>query len=243
MRKFQTLAGSAILALFSTAQPLLAQADPAPLSSAIKLEAGRPHADELDQAVNLLLAGKPKEAEAIFSAIIADFEKTHDPALPYRCAYSDTAKATIAYTLEDLKGKPFTLGGDVWCVALWGKGFALIDLNRSDEAGTFLARSVEMAPVNAHYINEYAEWYKPRRDWKTSYALFERAWRTVDHDSKGPNRTVAARALRGMAYNQIELGDLDRAEQLYKQSLEYEPEAAGKVNAELQFIAQQRAKR
>lgn len=241
MTKCRTLLVAA--ALLIGVQPLAAQAPASPVPSFVTVEAGRPHSEELAKAVDLLLRGKPAEAEKMFSAIIAAFESGHDAAVPYRCAYSDTAAATIEYTTRELKGKPFILGGDVWCTALWGKGFALIDLNRSDEAGTYLARSVAMAPLEGHYINEYAEWYKSRHDWMTSYNLFERAWQTEDHDPKGDKRRIAARALRGMAYNMIELGDLDQAEKLYKQSLDYEPEAEAKVNAELQFIAQKRAKR
>jgi tetratricopeptide (TPR) repeat protein len=209
----------------------------------VTVESDRPHGDELMDGVNLLQTGKPADAERIFSAIIAAFEASHDPAVPYRCAYADKSKPTIDYASKTLNGKKFILGSDVWCAALWGKGFALIDLNRSEEAGVYLARSVEMAPMEAHYINEYAEWFKPRREWRTSFGLFERAWRTVDHDKKGPDRKVAARSLRGMAFNQIELDDLDQAEKLYRQSLEYEPEAATKVQAELDYIVQQRAKR
>jgi tetratricopeptide (TPR) repeat protein len=163
--------------------------------------------------------------------------------VPYRCAYSTDAKRTVEHAVKQLGGKKFILGSDVWCAALWGKGFVLIDLGRSPEAGEFLARSVEMAPMNAHYINEYAEWYKPQRDWKKSYALFERAWQTVDRDVKGPERKIAARALRGMGFNLIELGDLDQAEHFLRLSLEYEPEAAAKVKGELDFIADQRSRK
>ena len=45
-----------------------------------------------------------------------------------------------------------------------------------------------------------------------------------------------------MAFNLIELGDMKEAERLYRQSLEYEPEAAAKVQNELDYIADARAK-
>lgn len=212
------------------------------LPNFVKMEAGRPHAAELDSAVALLQSGKPDKAEAIFSVIIADMEKTHGPAVPFRCVFAESVQQTIAYTTKKLGQRPFILGSDVWCTALWGKGFALIDLRRSEEAGPFLARAVEMMPVNAHFINEYAEWYKSKRDAKTSFDLFMRAWHTVGHDLNGSDRKIAARSLRGMAYNLIEQGDLDGAERLYRQSLDYELEAAGKVQQELDYIKEQKAK-
>ena len=241
MRISRTIALAVALNLLIPAAAI-AGPDENALPNFVKMEAGRPHAAELESAVALLLAGKPDKAEAIFSLIIADMEKTHDPAVPYRCVYTEMVQTTIAYTTKELGQKPFILGSDVWCTALWGKGFALIDLQRSDEAGPFLARSVEMMPVNAHFINEYAEWYKSKRDSKASFDLFLRAWHTVGHDVKGSDRKIAARSLRGMAYNLIEQGDLDGAERLYRQSLDYEPEASGKVQQELDYIKEQKAK-
>lgn len=206
-------------------------------------EPGRDLGEELGKGVVLMQQGQPAEAEKIFSKIIKAYEKNHDPAVPYRCSYPEDAQRTVDHAVKQLGDKRFILGSDVWCAALWGKGFVLIDLGRSSEAGEYLARSVEMMPFSAHFINEYAEWYKPQRDWKKSYALFERAWQTVDRDVKGRDRKIAARALRGMAFNLIELGDLDQAEHFLKLSLEYEPEAAAKVRGELDYIAEQRAKK
>ena len=231
------------LGLACGAAPLCAQngSDIAP--NFVTIEPGRPHAEELDKAVKFLLNGKPAEAEKIFSKIIADFEAKHDPAVPYRCAYANTAKATIEHASKALNGKAFILGSDVWCAALWGKGFALIDLGRSEEAGAFLARSVEMAPLEAHYINEYAEWFKSRKDWKQSFALFERAWSIANRHTDDPNRRVTARSLRGIGFTLIELGDLDQAEMWFKLSLDYEPEAAARVKGELDYIAELRGKK
>ena len=229
------------LTLFAPAAAI-AGPDEEALPIFVKMEAGRPHAAERDSAVALLQSGKADKAEAIFSVVIADMEKTHDPAVPFRCVFAELVQQTIAYTTKELGQKPFILGSDVWCTALWGKGFALIDLRRSEEAGPFLARAVEMMPVNAHFINEYAEWYKSKRDSKTSFDLFLRAWHTVGHDTQGTDRKIAARTLRGMGYNLIEQGDLNGAERLYRQSLDYEPEATGKVQREIDYIADQKAK-
>lgn len=229
--------------LLGSTGPLAAQPVTLSVPSYVTHEPGREFGDELEKGVKLMLAGKPAEAEEIFSKIIKSYEKSHAPSVPYRCAYASDAARTIEHAVKELGGKKFILGSDVWCTALWGKGFVLIDLNRSPEAGEFLARSVEMAPMNAHFINEYAEWFKPQRQWQTSYKLFERAWQTADRDVIGPERKVAARALRGMAFNLIEMGDLDQAEHFLKLSLEYEPEAAGKVKGELDYIADQRSRK
>jgi tetratricopeptide (TPR) repeat protein len=149
--------------------------------------------------------------------------------------------SALSETLRSGK-RDVVLGNEEWCTALWGKGFGLIDLNRSAEAGPFLAKAVEMDPGNAHFINEYAEWFKAQQQFKRSKELFTQAWETVGHDKQGPDRKVAARSLRGIAFDLIELGDLDGAEKLYRQSLEYEHEAKDKVQQELDYLAEQRAK-
>lgn len=43
-----------------------------------------------------------------------------------------------------------------------------------------------------------------------------------------------------MGYNKIEMGQLDEAQKLFRQSLEYDPANAG-AKSELDFIAQKKA--
>ena len=214
-----------------------------PGGSKITVEPLGPQQDEVVSGLKLIATGKPADAEKLFTSIIARFEASHDPAVPYRCTYDgDKAKRTIELSAPGMNGKKYTLGGYVWCAALFGKGFALIDLRRPDDAGPFLARAVEMAPADAHYVNEYAEWFKSRRQWQQSYDLFAHAWDIVEHDKQGTDRKIAARALRGMAYNKVEMGELDEAEKLYNRSLEFEPEHGG-VRGELDYIAGLKARR
>jgi len=231
------------LALLALGQPLSADKGK-DKSEQPRTETAPRFAADLLVGVQLLQSGKPQEAEKIFSEIIAGYEKQYGDKVIFRCANSpeNTLAALIGAAAVAEKRK-VVVGNEEWCTALWGKGFALIDLNRAAEAGPFLAKAVEMDPGNAHFINEYAEWYKSQRQFKRSHELFAQAWDTVDHDKQGPDRRVAARSLRGIAYNLIEEGDLDGAEKLYRQSLEYEPEAAsGKVQPELDYIAEQRDK-
>ncbi len=229
MRKFLPIA----LILGAIAAPLSAQT----LPDNITVEADRGQSEELDKGVGLMQSGQPAEALKVFSGIIDTYEASHTSGTPYRCTYAETVDATVAHANRELKGQKFILAGEIWCTALWGKGFVLIDLDRSAEAGPFLARAVEMMPMNAHFINEYAEWYKTKRDWTRSHDLFKRAWETVDHDKQGNDRKVAGRSLRGMAFDLVEMGDLDQAEKLLALSLEYDPESAGKVQNELNYIA------
>jgi tetratricopeptide (TPR) repeat protein len=201
------------------------------------------HLDELKAAFDANKAGDLKLAEERFSNIIGAYEQQYRGAETYRCA-EDAADAgkVAALAKRGRTGKHVTVLGPGWCQALFAKGFVLIDLNRSPEAGSFLARAVEMAPTRGHYVNEYAEWYKSRHEWQKSYDLFAHAWDITDHDKQGPDRKIAARALRGMAFNKVEMGDLDAAEKLNRQSLELEPENKG-VLTELDYIASLRSQK
>ena len=227
------------LALLGAGQPVVAKPGDAP-----KQDTTPSHINEIAQGVAALQSGKPDEAVRIFEGVIAAYDRQYGPKVIFRCTSANMDKA-IASAFGDAlttDKRDIVLGNEDWCTALWGKGFALIDLNRSAEAGPFLAKAVEMDPGNAHFINEYAEWFKAQQQFKRSKELFTQAWETVGHDKQGPDRKVAARSLRGIAFNLIELGDLDGAEKLYRQSLDYEPEAEGKVQQELDYIAEQRAK-
>jgi tetratricopeptide (TPR) repeat protein len=199
--------------------------------------------EKLNNAFELVRQGKASEAEAIFSAVIAEYDRKAQPGMIYRCA-SDPAHAleTLLGSAVEKPDKSVVVLGPNWCDALFGEGFALIDLNRANEAEAFLAHAVEMNPNNAHYLNEYAEWYKSHHQWQKAHDLFAHAWDIVDHDKKGPDRRIAARALRGMGFTQIELGDYNDAEKLFKRSLDYEPEKQDAVAGELQYIADQRKK-
>ena len=200
------------------------------------------HKADLSNALQLLNGGKPDQAEPIFVAVIAAYEAQAKPGHIYRCADDATDAIKVSLFAAAAPEKDVTVLGPGWCLALFGEGFALIDLNRASEAEAFLGRAVEMAPTKPHYVNEYAEWFKTHRQWQKAYDLFALAWDLVDHEQKGPDRKIAARALRGMGFTQIELGDLNRAEKLLKRSLEFEPEKQSAVAGELQYIADQRKK-
>ncbi|WP_324698816.1 diguanylate cyclase [Novosphingobium aerophilum] len=181
----------------------------------------------------LIRAGKPAQAVKMFDSVILASEQALTGDVRPRLCQSEAAEGSVA------AGKAVIVSSAV-CDAHFGKGFALVDLGRGDLAEAELRRATELAPDNAHFANEYAELFKSRREWQRSYDLFSHAWEIVDKDTKGDDASVAARALRGMGYNKIEMGQLDEAQKLFRQSLEYDPANAG-AKSELDFIAQKKA--
>lgn len=189
---------------------------------------------------DLIRAGKPKQAIAEFDAVIAGADRSYlgDPRQRF-CA-RDQRDARLVAGATGAVGKEPVLIDSAVCDAHFGKGYALIDMGRGDLAEAELRRATELAPFDAHYANEYAELFKSRRDWRTSLALFTRAWSVVDRNPAGPDAGLAARALRGIGYNEMMLGNLDEAERRFRQSLEFEADNKA-ARVELGYIARKKA--
>ena len=185
---------------------------------------------DLARGFDMLRAGRQAQAVALFDRVIARLDPPAQGDARARFCGSQGAEAVHgAVTLDPAV-----------CDAHFGRGFALIDLGRGDLAEAALRRATEMAPTNAHYANEYAELYKSRREWAESYRLFARAWSVADKTPGSPDASVAARALRGMGFNKMQLGDYDAAEELFRRSQAFEPDSLA-AKAELGHLARRKA--
>jgi tetratricopeptide (TPR) repeat protein len=196
---------------------------------------------QVEKAHAALLETKPEEAIRIVDPVIAAFdaEKT-DNTKDYFCAEGPVQTLLLAGQGAANKRDTIIMDGAL-CHAIFIKGFALIDLNRSAEAGAFLERAAAMAPLEAHYANEYAEWHKSRRNWQKSFELFEKARSLSTYAPEKHKVEIEARSLRGMAFTKIELGDLDQAEKYIRESLKLTPKNIGAVR-ELEYIEMLRKK-
>ncbi|QSR18130.1 diguanylate cyclase [Novosphingobium sp. KA1] len=187
----------------------------------------------VSRGFDMIRAGKPGKAVKLFDSVISANEQGLTGDARPRLCLSEKASGHAA-------PRDAVMVSSAVCDAHFGKGFALVDLGRGDLAEAELRRATELAPDNAHYANEYAELFKSRRQFQESYDLFARAWSVVDKDTKGPDAGIAARALRGMGFNLIELGRLDEAKTMFSQSLAYDAGNAA-AKTELDFIAQRQA--
>ena len=129
-----------------------------------------------------------------------------------------------------------------FCIALFLKGFVLIDLGRPAEAEAFLRRAHEAEPYSAHFLNEYAEWNKMAGKWQLAHDLFAESLEKADLAESENKAAFKARALRGMGYTEIELGQLDEAERHMRESQKYEPDSPA-AQHELDYIASMRKRR
>lgn len=188
---------------------------------------------QVDQAFDLIRKGKQAQAVGLFDKVIASADQSLAGDSRSRVCQSDR-------TAHSANQSQVVLVDGALCDAHFGKGYALIDLGRGDLAEGELLKAMQMAPGNAHFANEYAELFKSRREWQQGYDAFAHAWAIADKDKTGPDADLSARALRGMGYTKMQLGDLDEAARLFRQSQEYEPGSeAAKI--ELGNIARKQA--
>ncbi|HEY0413950.1 MAG TPA: tetratricopeptide repeat protein [Allosphingosinicella sp.] len=220
---------------------LAAAAAPAPLHAAAAIDA-KAEAKQIDDAWRFIEAHQPDKAVALLDTLIAAEDKAHaGERRQVYCAGSTTE--TLAYTTMGVRDhKSVVVFGPEWSMAIFLKGFALVDLGRGDEAKVQFDRALALSPLNAQFLGELGEWHKGKRDWAKAYDLFKRA---TDASALMPDaesqKFHKRRGMRGMGFVLIERGKLDEAEALFRQCLEIDPNDAG-AKSELQYIQEQRAK-
>lgn len=188
----------------------------------------------VDAAFNEIVAGQPAKAIKSVEPVIAHFDAMQ-ASNPHACAQTSDQAAALALLENGKSGRKVTIVGIDYCSGYFIKGFALIDINRPDEAFPWLQLAHDRAPLHAHFTNELAEWHKARRQWQRAYDLFREASNSADEADEQSRNSYKARALRGMGFTRIETGDLNEAEALFKASLKLEPGSNAAIS-ELEYI-------
>jgi tetratricopeptide (TPR) repeat protein len=223
--------------LAATAQSPLVQAQaPAPSGSSTTFQSAvSDDRGQIDRAFEFIQAQRPADAIPVLEGVISRAEAQY--AGEKRQIYSSRSlPETLYYSgLSAAAKTDSVIIDETWSLALFFKGYALIDLNRPDEAKPYFDRAIAMAPMNSHYLGERAEWYKSRKDWPNAYSEFERAAAAADLSPDDSKSFDKRRAWRGMAYARIEQGKLDEAETLLRRCLAMDPNDAG-AQHELDYI-------
>src|SRR3954454_12022723 len=136
-----------ILALSAAAQtpatqaraPAATQAAPSPKSADSQL---------IETAYDFIHSGKPGEALPVLDGIIS--RSTALYAGEKRQIYTSRSPTEALYymALAASQKKSAVAIDETWSMALYLKGFALIDLERADEAKPLFDKAIAMAPMN-----------------------------------------------------------------------------------------------
>lgn len=196
----------------------------------------------LRNAVAAIQTGKPGEAIAILKPLLAEYDTLYaGEKRKIYCAHDQ--QQALFYMAQAAAAKREAVAIDPgWCIALWARGFALIDLQQVDAAVPFLERAVALSPSHAHYLSELGYAYQTQKKWQLSYDLYSRAAAGAAMEKGDQRKKSLRRAWFGMGFDLIELGRLDEAEKLFSQCLELFPDDE-KVKSELQYLREQRAKK
>lgn len=146
----------------------------------------------------------------------------------------------IAYVAASGHGEPIDWVDMACPEAYDAQGFIAVERKDATTAFAALAKAIRLAPYwvdplveRGHLLNTSGRPAEGLATYQAALALVER------HPA---NRSRQAIVLRGIGYSQVELGDLDAAEQAYRQSLEIEPGNTTATN-ELDYIRRQREQR
>lgn len=239
----------------SAAEPTTA--DPAPAAS--NNAGGDRAATEAYLARGMALLGERRCDEAIrlgFDPAIASFERGFAPGV--RVLGSRTgADAMMLSMLAASEGRDAVVIGPDYSDAIYLRAYCLVELGRVPEAAHALQRALEVIPDDVAYACELGNIMQERREWAASLDIYRRALANVDaldrtgafngtleHPTGLPilGLTVSdwrRRAMRGIGFSLIEVGDLDGAEAMFMRVLEIDPNDARALN-ELAFIAERR---
>jgi tetratricopeptide (TPR) repeat protein len=200
-----------------------------------------PNARKINEAAELIKAGRGADAIKILDAVIANEESRHqDPSQIYYSARS-LPEGIVYSALASTQGKNSTILDNSWAYGHFLRGFALIDLKRLDEAKAEFDSAIVLAPMNSQFLAERAEWHKSRKDWSSAYADFQSASTAAEFSPEDAKKFEKARALRGMGFVCIEQGELKEAEKLFRQSLKSQPRHEGALS-ELEYIKSLKSK-
>lgn len=172
--------------------------------------------------------------------VIATFEQRWGRSA--RRVYSARSPAESAYYLNVAQTHhqdAITLG-PVWVQAYELKAYALLDLGRFDEARAALDKALALAPENAGVLEELGAHYEAEKNWPAAMETFRHAESAAR--AFAPERyrdDELARAWRGQAFVDVEVGMFDEAEQLYRRCLELDKNDR-RAAAELAYIRRKR---
>jgi len=133
-------------------QPVVQMTGPNGVTSTMPLELGGMDA-RLGQASDLVAKGQPAAALPLIDQVIAEFEGKYRSST--RTVYYSARSMEEGFIYSTLAGMAnrngVVLNGD-WATAYFLKGFALVDLNRSDEAIRWFDKAAVLAPMNAQVL-------------------------------------------------------------------------------------------
>ncbi len=191
------------------------------------------------QGGQLMMSGNRPEALKQFQQMAALYEtRYHDPAMTYYSAR--TPAESLMYLAQAANAKHAAqVRSALWGYAYFLQAFVLIDMQQGEQAQALLEHAVQLSPSNAQFLAELANLYSQQKQWDKALDYYRRA---ADASSLSPDtikNSDLARAWRGTAFVDVELGKLDDAEHIYLKCLNLNANDT-KAKNELAYVRQRR---
>jgi tetratricopeptide (TPR) repeat protein len=197
----------------------------------------------LREGIDKLRSGRTKEAIVNhFDKIIEHYESRHNTS-DQRIYTARSQAEALMYMVTAAQDKQSAIVlRPIWSDALYAKAYALIELRNTQEAKHLLDRAISMSPRNAQYLAELGHVHQLWKEWDEALAVFKSAEQAARDFSPQDAKTMElTRALRGSGYVLIELGRLDKAEDVYRRCLELDA-SDSRARNQLQYIQSIRTK-
>jgi tetratricopeptide (TPR) repeat protein len=179
------------------------------------------HNTLLTRGRETLSDGKAKEAILnYFNPIIRDYEKNYASSRQ-RIFTARTQKEHDAYSRSTRNAKVLS---KTWSEAYYLKAYALLELKELQQSEITIGKALKLAPSNSKYLSEVAHLYQLKKEFRRALKSYSFAEKSANlYTPKSLHQKELLRAKRGMAYNLIELRELDRAKKIYKDILKILP--------------------
>jgi Flp pilus assembly protein TadD len=195
----------------------------------------------LSKGYQLLQSGKPEEAiTQCFDKVLTEYQKKYGNSKgQIYCARNSTESLFYLLKAANEDRSAEVLTETTWADAFFMKGYALAELGRLSEAKESIEKAIALTPMNAQYLSELGYIYEVEKNWSKALELYQSAEDAATEFSEPAAKSQEiSRARRGLGYVYVELGQLDKAEKVYRQCLEINPNDERAKN-ELEFVLEQ----
>lgn len=171
-----------------------------------------------DAGLAAIRAKNPARAVELMKPLLVDFEKRYAGEKRHIfCAVNASQSKAYMSDAAATKQEAVAIEPD-WCRAQYIRGYALVDLGKTDDALAAFQRLTELAPKNSRYLNELGYILADKKKYEEAAKAYQRSLAVTDlsPDDTDQERCVA---YRGIGYNMAKLGKLDDAEAAYRNCL------------------------
>jgi tetratricopeptide (TPR) repeat protein len=220
---FRHLPPPAAMILFATIALCLSCSAPKPPGGPAFASVGAPDTTPeermLADAQRDLVQHRPEQAVATLDRVIAKYTASYNGG-KHQVYCSRSLSETMHYMMLAASHEREAIAIDpTWADAYYLKAYALIELQRIDQARAALEKARALSPRNSQYLSELGHTWQAAGEWEKSLALFQEAEAAAAVSPDELETQDLTRALRGQGFALVELGRLDEAESKFKASL------------------------